>query len=316
MNQATPNAPSQPQDQRKRRLVVLLVIAGVLFVLNWILGFSFYQKKKQLEATRAALEETIRLKKALEAELTHFQEEVARYKGEVATLDSVILAQNRDLEARAAEIRRLLQQGKADRRQLAQARQELERLRYLVSEYKYRLDSLYEENKRLQEENVKLKSEVSQYKQVHEKLKDENVKLKIKLAVGSRLSTSTMEVLTFRIRRGKERETSRAKRVERIRICFKIVDNPVANYGTYPVYVRIITPQGETIFIEGAGGGKTTLDGQEVLYSFKGSIQFSNNPSQQYCLEWQPPIPLTGGQYTVQMITNDYLLGETSFKLR
>ncbi len=309
-------APHAHEPQRKRRLFILLVVAGVLFVLNWILGFSFYQKKKQLEATQAALEETRRLKEELEAELATFQQEVARYRGEVATLDSIIAAQNHELEARAEEIRKLLQQGKVSRQQLARARRELERLRYLVDEYKYRLDSLYEENKRLQEENIKLKTAVSQYKQEREQLKDENVKLKIKLAVGSRLATSDIEVLAFRVRRGKERPTSRAKRVEHLRVCFKLVDNPVADYGTYTVYVRIINPHGETLSIENAGGGTTTLDGQEVLYSFKGAIDFKNTPSTQYCLEWQVPTPLAPGDYKIQLITKDYSMGETTLKLK
>ncbi len=315
MNQ--PSRPASSEERRqKRRLVVLLVVAGVLFVLSWILGYSVYQHKKELDATKAALEESRRLNEQLQAELAEFEAEVAKYKGEVASLDSVIATQHQALEERAEEIRKLLQQGKISRAQLRKARQELERLRYLVEDYKYRLDSLYEENKRLQAENRQLKTEVSQYRQEREQLKDENVKLKIKLAVGSRLAATNMEVKTFRIRRGKERETTRARRVERLRVCFRIVDNPVANYGDYPVYVRFLNPAGETIYVEKAGSGTTTFEGKNTLYSFKGTIHFKNEPQQRYCLEWAIPVPLGKGTYKVQLLTKDYLLGETTIKLR
>ena len=310
------HSPSAEERRQKRRVLILLVVAGILFILTWILGYSVYQHKKELDATKAALAEAQRLNAQLESELAEFETEVAKYKGEIASLDSVIAQQHEALAARAEEIRGLIQKGKVTQAQLRKARQELERLRYLVNDYKYRLDSLYEENKRLQAENQQLKTEVRQYKQEREHLKDENVKLKIKLAVGSRLATSNIEVKAFRIRRGKERETTRAKRAERLRVCFQLVDNPVADYGDYPIYVRLITPAGETIYVEDAGSGSTTLDGKNTLYSFKGTISFKNEPQRQYCLEWALPVQLSSGIYKIQLLTKDYVVGETTIKLR
>jgi hypothetical protein len=58
-----------------------------------------------------------------------------------------------------------------------------------------------------------------------------------------------------------------------------------------------------------------TADGQDLQYTYKTSINFTNDGSP-YTIDWVNPSPFQKGSYTVILYADGFTMGKTSFELK
>lgn len=129
---------------------------------------------------------------------------------------------------------------------------------------------------------------------------------------GSVLSLSKLQVVGIKVKsNGKQVETARAKAVDKIKVCFTVTQNSIAEEGSRTFYTQIKDPRGVTI-----GKNDTTSQG-DVTINFSSAKEFIYaNVALDVC-DFINLSNKEKGQYTVVVYDNELReLGRSEFSLK
>jgi len=305
----------EPDNRGSKVRPILISIIAVLVLLNGFFIYKYVSEKQEKEQTVEELRSSKELRKELNAEISDYEKEVKKYKGEVASLDSVVEKRKQDLEQKAERIRQLIEQKKITEEKYKKAREEIKTLSYYTKKYQRQIDSLYRVNKKLKAENVDLKENLMEEKKEKDQLEDKKVELENKVAIGSRLETQDIDVKGIKIRNnGNEKETMKINKMDKLRICFAFEENQIASTGERRVFLKLMDAEGQTLHIENQGSGKFEFKGDKAHYTLQNQFKFQNE-QRQHCMEWGAIDQFEEGKYKVQVLTDSYEIGEKKFKL-
>lgn len=297
------------QDRSKVYLIAIIVI---LLLMNAFFIYHYVSTDKELTVTTEELTDVQGAKDEIDLLLKESQDQLNSYKGKNAQLDSLIEEKNREIQAKAQEIRGLLK----DKKAYAAAMEELEKLRYYVKKYQDEISTLTTKNEKLQQQNKEITATLKEEKDKNENLTMKNITLENKVTLGKKLSFTAFNVLGINKRgSGRETETTRAKRVDLIKITFTLDKNYVADLGAKNFYLRIITPSGTTLSNETMGGGKLVVGGEEYLYSMKHEIEFDNT-GQTATFYYDKGSEWEKGTYTAEIYADGFQIGSQSLEFR
>lgn len=299
---------NEEQNSKSKRLALIVVII-LLILLNGVFIYVW-------NTNRVLKEESQKLLLQKEVEYQKAVGELNLFKGKNAQLDSLVEAANIELAAKSSQLDSLLQINKLSAQQIERFKRENGKLNYYKKLYLEKIDSLIKANENLQVENKSLKAEIKTEQRRNEQLMDQNVNLTNKVALGAVLKVSGFIVEGIRMRSGgKEAPTTKARSVEKIKACFTLGENKVANRGNKNVYLRVITPEGSSLWIEDAGSGKFMAQGQETLYTAMATVDYQQEDLP-LCIYWTKGTPFAEGTYKAEVYADGLLIGETSFTLR
>lgn len=298
----------EEKKSNSKRLALIVVII-LLILLNGVFIYVW-------NTNRVLKEESQRLLLQKEVEFQKAVGELNLFKGKNAQLDSLVEAANLELASKSASLDSLLQINKLSAQQIERFKRENGKLNYYKKLYLEKIDSLIKANEYLQVENRSLKAEIKSEQRRSEQLVDQNVLLSNKVALGAVLKVSNLAVEGIRLRSGgKEVATTRARSVEKIKACFSLGENKVANRGNKNIYLRVISPEGSSLWIEDAGSGKFMAEGQETLYTAMATVDYQQEELP-ICIYWTKGTPFTEGTYKAEVYADGLLIGETTFNLR
>lgn len=267
-------------------------------------------------------------KSQLQAEIDRIEAELNRVSHNDALILSPALLDERDnVRARISTLRLRLNEGEINREEIYDAREEVYHLRAMVSAYSAEVKTLMEENSLLNSEKNQLAQAVKSSRQTvtslegeNEKLAEENDNLSAmnyflskQVETASILRISGISVNGIRERNnGKETSETRARRADKLKIDFNIVENELAPKGIYNVYLRIIDPSGNLI----SDNSKFfTADEKRMQYTDKRTIRFIND-GKEYSLDWAPQDGFKRGTYMIVLYSNGYTMGRGSVSLK
>lgn len=143
----------------------------------------------------------------------------------------------------------------------------------------------------------------------------QNTQLADVLEKGSALNLSKFSVDAVKERSsGKLVSTSRARATDKLKVCFTVADNVIAQAGDREFYIEVLDPQGNVL---GESFSKTTDSGASVTYS-KGTDFYYENRSLDVCDFIDKPVgDFQKGNYMVNVYDNGLkLLGTSKFQLK
>lgn len=299
---------NEEQNSKSKRLALIVVII-LLILLNGVFIYVW-------NTNRVLKEESQKLLLQKEVEYQKAVGELNLFKGKNAQLDSLVEAANAELAAKSLQLDSLLQINKLSAQQIERFKRENGKLNYYKKLYLEKIDSLIKANETLRVENSTLKAEIKTEQRRNEQLMDQNVNLTNKVALGAVLKVSNFSVEGIRMRSGgKEAATTKARSVEKIKACFSLSENKVANRGNKNIYLRVITPEGSSLWIEDAGSGKFMAQGQETLYTAMATVDYQQEELP-LCIYWTKGTPFAEGTYKAEVYADGLLIGETTFTLR
>lgn len=310
-------APStNPQKDWKMPTIIALAIA---LIATW--GYLLYdksqhkeiiQQKDNLYATAVTEKDTLQ---AMLDEATMRYDEL---KTANAKQDSTITAKDREIAAKQSRIRSLLAKSNATAAELAEAKRLIVSLNTDIESYKEQVEVLKGENMVLTQEKAKLTEEKGQLSQEVAAAKTSIKEKEDQLDVGSTLHASNFTIVGIDERRsGKEKETAKAKRVDKIRISFNIDINRISASGTKELYVCITGPDGKPLAVAAMGSGVfTTREGEEKTYTQKVTINYIQGQPQTVSFDWKQNSDYETGNYKIEVYQNGFKIGEgtRSFK--
>ncbi|MFB9862628.1 hypothetical protein EFA69_18100 [Rufibacter immobilis] len=306
------------KDSNRKLLVVGLII--VLLSINGILIYMQQQKTQETDEQK----EIIKVKSTeLENQIKVYETLKADYERQKAELGALGLT-NDSLETRIAAINADLAQLRAfrnssftvaDQRRFQQRAQNLE----------LALQKKDEEMTKLQGDNEELFTEVTGLKTTQNKLADSittlssnNKELAEKVNLASKLEAQNIAV-TIINDNGKEKEDSneeyKAKRVDKIKLSFRLGKNEVAPKENKEILMRLIEPDGSALYNLATGSGTFEFEGKEQFYTAKRDIVFDNS-QQQVSFIYSKGSPYKTGKHTIEIYAGGFLIGSTSFTLK
>jgi predicted nuclease with TOPRIM domain len=194
---------------------------------------------------------------------------------------------------------------------------ELRRAKSLIAQLNGKIENLEVEVARLTGENLQLATTntvLTGEKQTLETNLQTTTTEKESLAqtvdVGSTFSASNIAIRPIQEKKsGKEKETTNAKRVDKLMISFD-VENRIAKSGPADLYVIVTAPNGEVVSGDAMGSGTLTTraDGDKP-YTFKTSIEYEQGTRKNI----QVPLRQDGfqiGDYRIEIYQNGFKIAE------
>jgi hypothetical protein len=231
--------------------------------------------------------------------------------------DSVTVANNDmsgKLTAKQTEISKLKAEINSILKKKNATSSELARAKTLIEELNSQIETLQAENARLTGENQTLTAEKTQLivekdtltanlvtTQAEKKVLEETVD------VGSTFSASNIAMTPIKQKGDKEKETTTAKRVDKLVISFD-VENRITKSGPADMYIIVTSPDGK-VMSEATGGTFTTREEGDKSFTSKLTVPYEQGKRQNVQL------PLTQdkfqtGDYKIQVYHNGFKIGE------
>ena len=138
-----------------------------------------------------------------------------------------------------------------------------------------------------------------------------------RMELGSLLQADELTAVGIKVKdSGVEKEIAKVKNVEKIMVCYQTGENIVREEGEVVMQLRLVSPNGESLFLEQEGSGSFTSkeNGQEIRFSKAASFNFDGG-NKKVCIYWSHNIA-QAGTYTAEMYQEGYLLGMTNFELK
>ena len=306
----TPNIPASPEKKSGSKGWIILAIL-LLIIIVAILIWFVPMKSKYV----GLLGEKESQRIELQNELNELMMRHDSIKTEYGTLSDSLLVKDSIILANAKEIQQLLNY----KWEYRKVNKKLNMLREITQGYVHQIDSLFTVNRELKEENEKIREQYSREQDKSRQLIREKETLIDKVKEATALRAYNVVATGVRLTgSGRERITDKAKKIERVKICFTLGENKLAEPGIKTVYIRILRPDNVVVTQKVGEDYSFNYQDQQLEYTTKKEVDYQNEDLYT-CLFWTKKSKEESamiGVYKVSVYTEGYLIGETSFELR
>lgn len=290
------------QNNSKLKAIILILSLLLLGSLAYMFKMSS-DTKTEIQESETKYETILSEKDSV---LKDLEEMKAKYDEEIASNTTL----KADLESEKAKVEALIVRVKKG-----------ESVAHYKNDYlklKREMDSLVAENLTLKEEleavNSSLantKDSLSETRTYNEELLNQNEDLAKKYEKGQRLVITNLKTIAVKERNsGKQIETEKASRVDKLKISFTIAENELAQTGVRDYYVQIIDSKNNVM-----GEKKTINFNEKVLnYSFITSVKYENNTMN--VVKELSSSKFEKGLYYVNIFDKGELVANSQFELK
>ena len=193
---------------------------------------------------------------------------------------------------------------------------EIAKLREENSELTTQNQTLGSENTNLKTENTGLKTDKQALSDSVYSTTVKNRELTEKVTLAAALKAMNVNVNAINSR-GKERDGGeyKAKRVDKVRISFKLAENPLTKKEDKVIYLRLLDPKGNVISDNATGSGTFTFGGNETVYTSKQTVMYENS-GQNVDFVYSRGSSYEKGKYTVELYSEGFSIGRGTFDVR
>lgn len=174
-------------------------------------------------------------------------------------------------------------------------------------------DSLIAVNEKLLLQRDSTSSELENTRLVMDSVSQENLAMNETIKKAARLRATDMRGEAVIIRNsGKVVDTRRSSRADKIRACFTLAPNAVAEKGNRVLYVQVINPKNNVM------GDKAVkqFEEQNLTYSASTNVFYENEELDVCVLINATDEDLIRGQYTVNLFDGENQIGTTTMDLK
>jgi len=303
-----------------QRIIVIIGIALILLLGGTTIYF-LTKSKKQEEIIEEKEKENIQLEeeiKQLDEKIKQLEIDLQDKNIELKEKDRRLSELEKELQAARAKINQLIQAGKLSQKQLEEYKFKVDQMQYYIEKYQAQIAQLKEENERLRQQTHSLQRELAAKDSVTMVLKEKEMLYETKLKAAAILKATNFQF--YRIKSsGKEvaEEEIRARRLTQLKICFDILENPVAEPGPRTIYIVILDPAGNVYKNFETTSGYFTHNDAERIYSTSTRIQYDRTTTKACAVfDTGDKVTLEKGQNRVEVYCDGYLIGSSSFHVK
>ncbi|MBC7571697.1 MAG: hypothetical protein H7319_18500 [Spirosoma sp.] len=306
--------------QRPRTNGALLAALVIMTIAAIVASYLYFDQKKVAENQEITISErveeisTTRVKldsisTALDAKIA----EVQKLGGDVTELEKV----KAQLEDDKASLRR------GNRISMSKYDAKIKQYEAFLIEKDTLIANLQRENvtlatnvQVLDQENAGLKTERQQLTDSVTSVVSRNQELSSKVTRAAALKAQNVKIYAVNSRgKVKDDDSYKAKRLEKIKLTYKLLDNPLTKEEPKEVFVRVLDPQGAVVSDMANGSGTFMVDGNETIYTTKQTVDYTNDGKSVELL-YTRGIPYKPGKYTVELYSEGFRIGAGEFAVR
>lgn len=309
-NPAEPVAPA-PKKGNGRNIIVGVLIVALLGTWGYII-YDNNAKQQEKTVLTSQLTTSDSAKNELQHELDDAALRLDALKTSNARADSLIQTKDADVSSLKTRIQNILNDKKATQAQLDEARRLIAQLKGNIDTYASEIEALKTQNAQLTQQNAVISS---QRDSAQQGLQNANQEIKQKqevIDVGSTLHASNFDIVGIKKKgSGKEKETSKAKKVDMLKISFVLDENRITQSGPQEIYISITSPDGKSVTVDALGSGTfKTRDGVEHPFTKKVTVNYVQGQKQPVTVEWSQNSKFQTGNYKVEVYNNGFKIGE------
>lgn len=295
----TNNEAPKLQEKKKSVPVGLIAIAIILAGALIFLVTMYFNQKIKLTAMNTEL---TREKDSLANELMIMIHSFDTLK---TNNDSL----NANLDREKQKIIKLLSVNASNIQLIKKYRNEISTMRDIMKSYIVQIDSLNTRNKNLVAENV-------QIRQNYKKVQDTNVELeKVKEELSTKVEIASViqakDILASPLNK-KRKETTKLNMLDKLRICFTLRENPIAEAGQKEVFMRVLRP--DSLVITSSPDNIFDFNGKKLIYSASRIADYMNQDIE-ICIFLDNTGDFIPGNYSVELYLENNIIGQTNFML-
>jgi predicted nucleic acid-binding Zn-ribbon protein len=312
----TNETPTTQNPPKKTKEYVIIGILAALLLGS--VGYNFYQHQQSMEKIEYLnidLKDTENAKILLQQELDNLTSEFEQTKMDLEVKDSVLSKRDAEIFDKQREIQSILNKENVTSDELKKAKRMITALNADIARFKQEIailqeknDSLVSANDTLLYKQTQLSGELTQQKQ---RADDNEAKMR------STFSVSNYQIKGLKVKNsGKEVETDKAKRIDKIRVSFDVDPNQWAKSGQSEIYIAIYKPDGTLgKFKDSSPGQLETWSSGMVDYSDKVSFNYEQGVKQNISFDWEE-YDFPKGTYNINLYQNGLKIGQKSLELR
>lgn len=309
------------QEQKQDRKTLLWAALAVLLLLNLVLVYFIYHEKQENlakdEIITAKTEEVLSIKTKLDSISTELDIKIAEIQKLGGSVDSLV-ALKAQLEKDKKELKNASTYSAATYNQkiknyesvLSEKDGEIARLKQELGIATTKNEELNQKVTGLESEKQLLADSVSTYSAQNKELAD-------KVTLASALHAENVSVNAVSSK-GKEREGGKykAKRIDKLRVNFKLAENAVAKQNEKDIYLRVLDPDGAVLSDMATGSGSFMYNGKELIFSSKQTVSFTNTGQSVDIFYGRGGIPMKDGKYVIELYSEGFKIGQGDFTVR
>ena len=308
----TPELSSAPESEpvkSRNRTGIIIALLSIIVIVQSVKIYLDYKDKVEIKEQKANVEEelasTMQRLTEIKTELDQKITEIQKLGGDVT-----------ELEKAKAEVESQL------KRNVVRSAKEIQQLKDKVEGYEELLkikddeiEKLASVNKVLFSENKTLKTKQNMLGDSINQLSRSKDELATKVALASQLKAENVGVKSVNSK-GKERDSPfRNRQLTKLKVDFNIAENKVAPIEGKKVMIRVVDENGQVIFDVARGSGTFILNGKEEFYTAVQELLFDNT-HQKLTFFYEKGSEYASGNYTVEIYTDGYLMGQSQFSVK
>ena len=261
------------------------------------------------------LKDTENARLVLQQELDSLTQDFEETKMELGEKDSLLSKRDAEIFAKQKEVQNILSKSNVTESELRKAQRMINSLNADIANFKQEIALLKEKNDSLIVVNDTLQYQQTQLtgalQEQTQKAEDTENKMR------STFSVSNYSIKGLRVKSsGKEVETTRAKRIDKMRVSFDLDPNQWAESGQHEVYIAVYKPDGSLGKFKGANAGELeTWSLGTVEYSDMVSFNYTKGAKQNVSFDWED-YEFPKGMYKIDLYQNGLKIGQKSLELR
>lgn len=309
------NTPKSEGSSKKGIYIVLIIALILLNVFFAYRNFSIKEENEDLSAFNTEVQTGLdEAEKKLESKI----QELEVLAGENVEIKAMVEQYKLELEEIRVERDKLKKNAAYNDGQRKKLDKKVKELEQSLMALGNTIDSLKANNEYLSRMSDSLGTSLTASTQENELLKSDLTVKNKKVEIGSLLKPENVLITGVRYKgNGKEVETNSAKKSEKLRFCFAVPENRVADPGEKTLLLRVISPGGSTVAVAAEGSGMFVLaeSGEQKQYTTKVTFPYEQK-EKNMCVYWQQTGTYAAGNYNAVFYQNGYEVASIPFELK
>jgi len=307
--------PEFSSTERSNNRLRNFLIGGLIIALLGTWGYIIWDKSKTKEEKQQLTTQIVNAdssKNELQRELNDAAMRLDMLKTTNSRADSLLKTKDKDVDALKARVQKILNDKNATAAQLAEARRLIGQLNNSIEVYTAEIEKLQGEKIQLTEEKRVVTAERNAVKKNYDSATTVIKEKEDVIDIGSTLHASNFAIVGLQEKGdGKEKETVKAKKVDKLRISFDLDENRITQSGPKDIFVSITAPDGTPVTSDALGSGKfVTREGIERQFTQKVQVDYKQGEKQQVNVELKPETNFQTGNYRIEIFNNGFKIGE------
>ena len=283
----------------------LKITLGILAVLLIGASVLFFLKNNELNETKTALEAD---RMALETELVGVRDDLNLKIEENNGLDFKLIQKRDSLNLTIDE----LKASQATVAKLSDYKNKFYRLKREVKKLYADIDLLKIKNTELSKEKDSIVGQLDSQLKLSDSLNTQVVDAQKIIQSASELSVAALNgSAIIEKSSGKQIPTTKARRTDKVKICFSVAENRIAKKGDKVLFVQVLDANNNVL----GENATIALDGKTLNYSFKTDFNYTNKALDICEFLPAPKKGFEKGNYFVNVFRASDLIANTSFVL-